>query len=222
MNTRRTIASSLTHLPLVLVLSIVPIASTGCASKGYLKAKDTSVSLSAAANQVEAARQQLAASAAALTALVNQPTPDLRAAFERYKSSVDALDRTVTAMNTEAENMQKQGQQYFATWDSQLAEMQNENVRARSAARQQEVSQQFTAIQQQYAAARQQFPPLLTRLRDIQRLVSVDLTPTGVRTAQDFASRAEGDATMLRQTLDQLAASFRSLSGVLSPGPTST
>jgi hypothetical protein len=118
--------------------------------------------------------------------------------------------------------MQKQGQQYFATWDSQLAEMQNENVRARSAARQQEVSQQFTAIQQQYAAARQQFPPLLTRLRDIQRLVSVDLTPTGVRTAQDFASRAEGDATMLRQTLDQLAASFRSLSGVLSPGPTST
>jgi chromosome segregation ATPase len=222
MNTRRTIASSLAHLPLVLVLSIVPIASTGCASKGYLKAKDTSVSLSAAANQVEAARQQLAASAAALTALVNQPTPDLRAAFERYKSSVDALDRTVTAMNTEAENMQKQGQQYFATWDSQLAEMQNENVRARSAARQQEVSQQFTAIQQQYAAARQQFPPLLTRLRDIQRLVSVDLTPTGVRTAQDFASRAEGDATMLRQTLDQLAASFRSLSGVLSPGPTST
>ena len=155
-------------------------------------------------------------------ALVNQPTPDLRAAYERYKSSVDALDRTLTAMNTEAENMQKRGQQYFATWDSQLAEMQNENVRARSAARQQEISQQFTAIQQQYAAARQLFPPLLTRLRDIQRLVSVDLTPTGVRTAQDFANRAEGDARMLRQTLDQLAGSFRSLSGVLSQGPTST
>ena len=190
---------------------------SGCANSGYTKAQTTSNSLSNAASEVEVARQQLAAAAAALTTLVTAPTADLRGAFERYRSGVDALESSVNRLNREAENMQKQGQKYFATWDAQLAEIQNENIRARSAGRQQEVARQFASIQQQYAMVSQQFPPLLSRLRDIQRLLSVDLTPTGLRTAQDFATRAEGDAAILRQTLDQLAASFRAMSGVLAP-----
>jgi hypothetical protein len=64
---------------------------------------------------------------------------------------------------------------------------------------------------------RQQFTPLLSRLRDIQRMVGVDLTPAGAKTAQEFASRAQTDAAALQQTLDQLAAGFRRMSGALAP-----
>jgi hypothetical protein len=214
MNSNRSFANR--ALPLALLVVGVSIGS-GCATRGYVKAQDTSISLTTAASQVEASRQQLVNTTASLSALVNQSTPDLRVAFERYRTAVDALERNVNAVNVEAENMQRQGQQYFAAWDAELAKIQNENIRARSAGRQQEVAQQFARIQEQYSRVRQQFPLLLSRLRDIQRLVGVDLTPTGVRTAQDFAARAEGDAAALRQTLDQLATDFRAMSGVLAP-----
>jgi hypothetical protein len=218
MNTRRDSFTYLRHCLSSAFLLVVLGTASGCASKGYLKAQDTSNSLATAANQVEAARQHLAHTEAALSTLVNQPPTDLRGSFERYQKAVDALERAVGAVNTEADHMQREGQKYFATWDAQLAAIQNENIRARSAGRQQEVARQFAAMQQQYLAVRQQFVPLLSRLRDIQRLLSVDLTPTGIRTAQDFATSAQGDAAMLRQTLDQLAASFRALSGSLAPG----
>lgn len=205
---------------LCLVLGAAALVGVGCATRGYEKAQNTSQSLTTAAQQIELARQQLATTSAALSTLVNQPTPDLKRTFEGYRSSLNALERTITAVTEQAEIMRREGEKYFDTWSKQLAEMQNENVRARSAARQQEVAQQFNAIQQQYYAVQQQFGPLLSRFRDIERLLSVDLTPTGVRTAQDFAARAEGDAAKLRATLDQLASQFRALSGVLAPKQT--
>lgn len=211
-----------TWIPAAL-LSLLAAFCSSCANRGYLKAEQTSNSLTSAATQVEAARQHLQSTTSALSALVNQPSPDLRAGFERYRTSVEALEGAVKSVNAEADNMQKQGQQYFATWDAQIAQMQSENIRSRSTARQQEVAQQFAGIQQQYTNVRQQFGPLLARLRDIQRMVGVDLTPTGVKAAQEFSSPAQTEAAALQRTLDQLAAGFRNMSGALasSPRPTS-
>lgn len=213
----------MTTRPLLIVPSVLvlTLASVGCASfsksPGYLRGQTTSDSITTAANEIENARRQLADTTNALGALVNQPTLDLTAAFERYRTSLAALERTVAAVNAEAENMQQQGQRYFDHWNNQLAEMQNEDIRARSVARQQEVTRQFTQIQQQYQEARQQLPTLMATLRDIQKLLSADLTPAGITSAREFARRAENDAVRVRQTLDRLAESFRSVSGVMAP-----
>jgi chromosome segregation ATPase len=209
------------HLLASAALLIPALATVGCASfsrsPGHLRGQTTSDSITTAANEIENARRQLADTSNALGALVNQPTFDLPAAFERYRSSVTAMERTVGAVNSEAENMQKQGQRYFEHWNSQLAAMQNEDIRARSATRQQEVTRQFTEIQQQYQEARQQLPVLMAHLRDIQKLLSADLTPAGIASAREFAGRAENEALRVRQTLDRLAESFRSVSGVIAP-----
>jgi chromosome segregation ATPase len=209
------------HLLAAASLLVPALATVGCASftrsPGYLRGQTTSDSITTAANEIENARRQLADTTNALGALVNQPTLDLPAAFERYRSSLTTLERTVAAVNSEAENMQKQGQRYFEHWNNQLAEMQNEDIRARSVARQQEVTRQFTQIQQQYQEARQQLPALMANLRDIQKLLSADLTPAGIASAREFAGRVENDAVRVRQTLDRLAESFRSMSGVIAP-----
>jgi chromosome segregation ATPase len=209
------------HLLAIVTLLVPSLATVGCASfsrsPGHLRGQTTSDSITTAANEIEQARRQLADTTNALGALVNQPTLDLPAAFERYRSSLTAMERTVAAVNSEAENMQKQGQRYFEHWNKQLAEMQNEDIRARSVTRQQEVTPQFTQIQQQYQEARQQLPGLMTTFRDIQKLLSADLTPGGIASAREFAGRAENEAVRVRQTLDQLAESFRSVSGVMAP-----
>ncbi len=209
-----------TCIAAIFALASLVATTVGCASRsnaGYLRGQTASDSLSNAANEIDHARRQLADTTTALAAIVNQPTLDLRTAFERYRTSLAALERTVTSVNNEADNMQKQGQKYFEHWNTQLAAMQNEDIRARSVARQQEVSRQFTQIQQQYQDVRQQFVPVMTSLRDIQKLLSADLTPAGVGAAREFAVRADAEATRVRQALDRVAESFRNMSGVLAP-----
>jgi chromosome segregation ATPase len=192
------------------------ITSMGCATRGHLRAQTASDSIATAANQVDNARRHLAETTTALRAHVSQPEVGTRAAYERFRNAVAALERSVAAVNAEAENIQWQGQRYFEHWNAQVAEMRNEDIRARSVSRQQEVSRQFAQLQQQYQQARQEFVPLMTTLRDIQRLISADLTPTGIEGAREFAARAEQDAARVQETLDRLAETFRQMSGVLS------
>jgi chromosome segregation ATPase len=187
----------------------------GCANRGILKGKDTSGTVTDAASQVETTRQQLVNTTNALSVLTRQPTYDLKGALDRYKASVDGLEKSVKGLNAEAESMRNQGQKYFATWDAQLAKIQDENMRAKSIARQQELGNQFTAVQQQYASVQQNFRSLISRLRDIERIVRVDKTPTGVQTVQEFAKAAESDANTMRQTLDKLAENLHTMSGAL-------
>jgi predicted nucleic acid-binding Zn-ribbon protein len=208
----------LTRTALATTASLLAIAftSTGCATRGHLRAQTASDSIATGANQIDNARRHLAETTTGLRTLVTQPEVDRRAAYERFRNAVAALERSVAAVNAEAENIQWQGQRYFEHWNAQVAEMRNEDIRARSVSRQEEVSRQFAQLQQQYQQARQEFVPLMTTLRDIQRLISADLTPAGIAGAREFAARAEQDAARVQQTLDRLAETFRQMSGVLS------
>jgi chromosome segregation ATPase len=203
---------------LVLATSLLTgaLVFTGCATRPYLRGQATSTSIGDAANAIDNSRRQLTDTTMALSALVNQPMTNLRPAFERYRSAVSNLERAVDAVNSEANKMQQQGQQYFDHWNASLAEMKSEDIRARSIERQREVADQFTGIQQQYQQVQQQFAPLMSTFRDIQRMLGADLTPAGVNSVREFAERTENTAKELRQTLDQLADKFRETSGVLS------
>jgi len=198
----------------ILVL-LCGLLSAGCANKGILKSKDTSSTVSDVASQVEMTRQQLVNTTNALSVLTRQPTYDLKGALDRYKASVDGLEKSLKGLSSEAEGMRGEGQKFFATWDAQLAKIQDENMRAKSIARQQELGEKFTAVQQQYTSVQQDFRPLISRFRDIERIVRVDKTPTGIQTVQEFAKAAEGDANTLKQTLDKLSQNLHTMSGAL-------
>lgn len=194
------------------------LLSGGCATRGYKRAEATADSIGLAASEIERAQTGLRDATSALDVLLNRNPEDLRASFERYRTAVAALEETYGALTRKAEEMDADGERYFAEWDKRVAAMHSEDIRARSLARQQEMAQRFRDIQQGYRDARVQFPPLLTRLRDIQQLLGVDLTPAGIASARGFVDEIEEGSARLRQTLDQLAERFRGLSSNLQPG----
>lgn len=191
----------------------------GCATTGYQKAAATSDSLSTAASQVELAQGQITEVTTALHSLIARPSEDLRPAFKRYQAALGSLDQTVATVNQQTTAMEAQGRNYFDAWDARMAEMKNENIRARSQARQQEVTEQFNDIQRRYQDARRQFEPFITNLHDIQKLLSVDLTPAGIASAREFAEKADTNAAAVRQALDHLGEGLRAVSVTLSPAP---
>lgn len=195
---------------------------TSCASTGYQKAAATSDTLTTAATQVDLARSQISEATTALNALVMRPSEDLRPAFKRYQTVVTSLDETVAALNQQTLAMESQGRKYFDTWDARVAAMKNEDIRSRSQERQQEVTAQFTDIQQRYQDARRQFEPFIANLHDIQGLLSVDLTPAGVGSAREFVDKAQTNAASVRRALDHLAEGLRAFSVTLNPAPAPT
>jgi chromosome segregation ATPase len=212
------IASRLT-LPFALTLTGPAglLISGGCQTRGYEKAAATSDAITSAANQVELAKTQIGETMTALQTLANQPATELKPAFERYRTSVASLDKTVAQLKQQTDEMEKQGRSYFNTWDTRLSEIHSEDIRARSAERQREVTVQFTDLQHSYQDTRLQLEPLMSTLRDIQASLGVDLTPAGVQSAREFISRADTHANSARQALDQLGERLRNLSTTLNP-----
>ena len=214
MTTLRFFRSSLfVAVPAIFSLCLV----SGCANRGYLKASTTADTMSTAAGEVDATQRQISEATNSARAVLAAPPAELKSTFERYRSAVSNLNSTVSQLRQRADDMDKQGEKYFAAWNAKTSEMQNESMRARSAARQQEVTAQFAKIRELYLTARLELDPLMSKLNDIRSMLSVDLTPAGVTNTREFVTNAEVDAKRARQILDQLAEGFRAMSTDLSP-----
>ena len=129
-----------------LLIFVGGFAVSGCATRGYQTAARTSASIGSAASELESAQQQLAAATTHLQRLVQEPTEDLRPQFQAYERTVTDLERTAAALDRRAEQIQQQRQAYLQQWQQQNQEIQTDEVRERSLARQQEVAQQFGAF----------------------------------------------------------------------------
>lgn len=204
-----------------LILGGMIAFSNGCATRGYEKAQATSDAITSATREVELAWAQVSETTNTLQALTTTPPGELQPAFEQYRKSIRALEKTVENLRKETSAMEQRGQSYFDTWNVRLGEILNEDIRARSAERQREVTNQFTEIQRRYQNAREKFEPLMSNLRDIQAALGIDLTPAGVESARRFINRIDVAANDARRALEELAESFRSLRTNLDPASAS-
>jgi flagellar biosynthesis chaperone FliJ len=193
------------------------VCSIGCATRGYEKAQATSDAITSASREVELAWAQVSETTNALHALTSKPAAELQPAFEQYRKSIRALEKTVEDLRKKTAEMEQRGQTYFDTWNVRLGEISNEDIRARSAERQREVTGQFAEIQRRYQNAREKFEPLMSNLRDIQAALGIDLTPAGIESARPFINRIDVAANTARTALEELASSLRSLRTRLDP-----
>lgn len=194
------------------------LAATGCQTRGYQRAAATSGSLTTAANELESAKAQINQAVSALEQMVQRPTDDLRPLFTDYRRAVSDLENSVQSLERRSVEMEEHKQNYLATWDQRTGEMLNPQIRDQSLQRQQEVTQQFSDVQNSYTEARESFVPLMQDLRDIQRMLSVDLTAAGVEVARNLLPQIRDNAGDARQALTQLAEDFREVSTNLEPG----
>ena len=183
----------------------------GCASKGYDKAAATGTALQATAQQISLGSAQLTDTLAFLNNLVERPQADLRPGFETFATALDRLQSLARDVNDKATDMQAKGQDYFAEWNQQLATIHNEDIRARSAERQQEVAARFQTINSHYQEANAAFKPLMSDLQDIRTALSNDLTAGGIASIKQMATKANQEAPPIKKTFGKLSADFKAL-----------
>jgi hypothetical protein len=185
--------------------------SAGCASDNYKESAHTAVELNQSSGMITRGNRLIDESLADLNDLVSNPNADLRQQYKRFDHSVIELGESARDLASEAGEMKAQGADYFAKWDKESAQIQNEDIRNRSETRRSEVALRFDRMSEQYAEAKMAFRPFLSDLRDVQKFLSTDLTAGGLAAIKDTAAKATKDAVPVKASLVKLSDEFKSL-----------
>jgi len=199
-------------LPLVAIAALL----AGCATSGYESGNKTAKNIQKAADKIGALSTQVDATLAALNDLVAHPQPDLRPQFKTFTAKMKTLDNSAKEITKARMAMGDEGKEFLAKWDAEVAQINNEDIKARSENRKAEVTAKLQAIKRSYAEAEVAFKPFAGDLRDIEKYLSVDLTTGGLAAMKDVVTQASVHATPLKQSLDKLAADFKSLGVAMS------
>lgn len=169
------------------------------------------------AADLQAAQQQIARATSSLQQLQNQSAEDLRPRFEAFDRAVTQLERSASALDRQAGQLREERLAYLDRWEQQNRAIRSDEVRRASLERRDEVAEELVRLEQDFLQARARLEPLVRDLQDIRRMLSVDLTPAGLATAQDLVERAREDAEPVRSALADLEQDLRTASLRLYP-----
>lgn len=185
--------------------------AAGCASSGYDKGNQTAQNIQSAANRIAALPAQINKTMASLDDIVNKPQADLRPQFKQFTANLSEVESAAKDIAAARRTMGEKSKDFFAAWDAQLAQINNEDIKARSEARKKDVADKMEAIKRSYAEAETAFRPFMSELKDVQKYLSVDLTTGGVAAIKNTVTKADQDAAKLGETITQLAEQFKAL-----------
>jgi hypothetical protein len=137
----------------------------------------------------------------------------MREAIDAALGKLESLSDDVSKQNAA---MQAQGADYFRNWDAELAKIQNEDIRSRSAMRKNAVAARFDRVRVSYVKTKAAFQPFLSDLKDIRTSLATDLTVAGVASNKSTANKAQNNVTPLRESMSELEADFKALGVSLS------
>jgi len=180
------------------------LLGAGCATNKSGQAKEvtrTVTSMQAMRQELAKAQVQVDDVLAAMDQLGSASTVDLP---KTYKTFTTRVSQTVSQADTarrRANQMRDRWQQYIISWEKEIDQLSTPELRAKAAERRQAVRQNYDRLRDAARAMDQAYQPFLTQLRDIQKSLSLDLTPAGVKAAQPAFERAHKTGADLRQTI---------------------
>ena len=202
-----------TNLALAATLAVL----AGCASKSYDKGAATATATQSAAAAVAQTSTKVTDVLGALNNLTFKSEGDLRIQYDAFVSATEKLDKSIAALGAKVTAMRDAAAAYSDNWSNQLAAIQSEDLRQRSADRMNEVTSQLKEMDASYLGVKSSLRPFMGDLKDIQTYLGTDLTAGGLATIKDVVSKTKTDAVPLRDSIKQLQASFSSLGAALSP-----
>lgn len=198
---------------------------TGCASSGYKKADKTGAGLAAFRDEIVNAQTAVNDTMKSLDAVAQSADTDPRKAFDQFSKDVAKLDASAKKVAKRGQDMQAAGQEYFKTWEMQMAEVQNPDIRKLAETRKAKLQEAFAEIRTLSTPLKAQFDPWMSDLKDLQKYLGNDLTIAGVDAAKKLFVKAQGEGADVQKSMDKLVAELNTVAAAITPAkvdPTQT
>lgn len=174
--------------------------------------------------QVQAIVTQTDLTLTTLSNLVYKPAPDLVPQYKAFSGATKKLASLSDSVDKHAATMKERADAYFAEWDKGMTNISNPQLRQTSEERRAEVSKAFDDVADSLKKSKDAFDPFLRDLKDIEQVLSLDLTQGGIQSVQDIAGSAIAHGEDLRAALTDAAKDIQGLAAKMSsqgPAPES-
>lgn len=162
-------------------------------------------------------RDQVQGAIDSLSALTSGEGAKLPKHFKAYSKHVRKMAKTQKATRKRIADLQASREDYLQDWNRQLESVNNAEVKANMQERQQEVRKTLESARPAGEAALEAFSPFLSDLQDIQRMLSLDLSQSGVTAAAPIAAKAIGEGNPTTAGLDALITALTEIKTQVSP-----
>lgn len=197
---------SLIYTPLALVALLT--LSVGCGSAPEPLPPKVATGMDAMRSEAISLKSQIEKTTTALSKLMNNPEADLTPQNSSFNKELATLESRLEYARAQRKVADRMVYAQFASWDDQLARLQNEESREMAAERREETAETFNDIQQQTEELRERFAPFLTDLVDIRQYLRGDLSPKGLETMKPTAERVFDSQDEIYDKLDDIIESI--------------
>jgi hypothetical protein len=191
--------------------------AAGCATSGYTRADKTGAGIAEYRAEIVNGQKAINDTVVALDGVAASANTDPRPAFEKFSKSVANLESVAAKVKKRGEAMQQSGKTYFAEWEKQLAEVNNEEIRKLAAERKAKLSAAFDSIKEYADPLRAQFAPWMSDLKDLHKFLGNDLTIAGVDSAKGLFKKAQSQGTDVQKSMDALVAELNTIEAAITP-----
>ncbi|MGE5296780.1 MAG: DUF2959 family protein [Solirubrobacterales bacterium] len=179
-------------------------------------AKRAENSLADTRSQLLRAEQQVDTTLTSMDRLAAEPH-NLKRSYKAYAGEVSKTVRESEQAQERADHMKTQWHEYMANWEKEANRLNSEQLRAGTTERRQTVREDYDHLRDVANNTHAAYEPFLTQLREIQRAISLDLTPAGVDATKPAMETARQTGAQLKE---QINAFIQELDRVANAGVT--
>ena len=182
------------------------------------KASSKSVdSLNAVLKEIGKGKTQVQSAMDALSALASGGEANLTKNYNTFTKQVSGLNKTREAVKARAEDVTARREAYLAEWQKKSQEVTNPEIQAHMQQRAEQVKAVMESLAPAGDALREAFPPFFSDLNDVQKMLSVDLSPQGVAAAKPIAEKVVANGNIIIKSLDTYITTLTQVRDQLSP-----
>ena len=197
---------------------------TGCKTNEGRQAKvarKAVTSLEDTRTELARADQEVDQALAAMNQLTSEPR-DLKQAYRAFSTEVSDTTKQSEKARDRAEEMREKWRDYIASWEQEMDRIASPELRAGAAERRQTVRENFNTLRDRARDLQEAYEPFIAQLRDIQRSLSLDLTPAGVTAARPAFEVAQQRGEELKQRIDAFITELDTVTAKRTGQPTGT
>lgn len=189
----------------LLFVSMIMFATTaflgGCASTGMKRSEKTSNSIKHVDIEIREFMVQIDATSASLDSLVTGSTSDPKKHFETYTKNVAKFEKDGNQVTRRLDEMKQNSREYFEEWAKEGDKFTNQEIRELSEERRSKLAGIYARVPAANAGVKGSYNAYLTDLKEIQKYLSNDLTPTGIERITPVAQKSVQDLDQLKESL---------------------
>lgn len=200
-----------------LLLAVLFLLLTGCASTGMDRSEDASSSMQKVETDIKNIVVQLDATGASLDRLVMRGQTDVKPAFETFSANVAKIKKMESSFSDDADRMQARGKDYFEEWKKEGDTYKNPEIQQRSEQRRMELGMIYGRIAENSIGVKTAFKTYVSDVQEIQKYLSTDLTSKGIEAIAPLSKRVVSDGDNLKYAIGNVQSAIETAKSEMAP-----